>query len=176
MSRIRGIAKSENIVVIASIHQPSSATFGLFSHLVLLSGGKTVYSGPTDAVVPYFNSQGVPVPALTNVAEFLLDCCNVDFNTSAEETLNRLLLAWTDSDEAKAIQKTHMPVLERGASKSAKFQAPDAATNNGSSLKKTFVLLHRLFLKSYRDVFAYWLRVVMYIGMCSWRKHHPCAS
>lgn len=170
MSRIRGIAKSENIVVIASIHQPSSATFGLFSHLILLSGGKTVYSGPTDAVVPYFDSQGVPVPAMTNTAEFLLDCCNVDFNPSAEETLDGLLSAWTDSDEAKAIQKAHIPVVER---KSAKFQALDTDTNNGSSLQKTFVLLHRLFLKSCRDVLAYWVRVSMYLGMCSLQNTTP---
>lgn len=36
----------------------------------------------------------------------------------------------------------------------------------------TFALLHRLFIKSYRDVVAYGIRIVMYLGMCS-SLHHP---
>ncbi|CCX31765.1 Similar to ABC transporter G family member 11; acc. no. Q8RXN0 [Pyronema omphalodes CBS 100304] len=158
MSRVRNIAKAENIVVIASIHQPSTATFQLFSHLALLSRGRMVYYGPTTKVVPYFEGIGMPVPTMTNPAEFLLDSCNVDFNEGAKETLSRMIDSWNNSFEAKEIQR------ESAVSSRGKFQAPTKNTN-GSNVKKTFVLLHRLFLKSYRDVLAYWIRVAMYMGL-----------
>jgi len=119
-----------------------------------------VYSGPIESVVPYFNSIGVPVPTMINPAEFLLDSCNVDFNEGATETLNRLIEAWGNSPEAKALQRE---AVEEGEEE-GKFQAVQENTE-GSSVKKTAVLLHRLWLKSYRDVLAYWIRVVMYMGM-----------
>ena len=45
MSRIVKIARQDGRTVIASIHQPSSEVFELFSNLCLLSTGMTVYFG-----------------------------------------------------------------------------------------------------------------------------------
>jgi ABC-type multidrug transport system ATPase subunit len=50
----RGIARLDHNdglgrTVIASIHQPSSEVFQLFSNLCLLSSGQTVYFGPASA-------------------------------------------------------------------------------------------------------------------------------
>ncbi|KAG6392745.1 hypothetical protein SASPL_146970 [Salvia splendens] len=45
MKRIVGIAQHERIIVVASIHQPSSEVFDLFHNLCLLSCGQTVYFG-----------------------------------------------------------------------------------------------------------------------------------
>jgi ABC-type multidrug transport system permease subunit len=155
MSRIRNVARAENIIVIVSIHQPSTATFGLFSHLVLLSGGKVVYSGLTSEAVQYFADQGVPVPNLTNPAEHFLEVCNVDFSHGEAdvERLNRLVSAWnTDASSTKEIKKETTKLTTIGLS-------------HRSSLRKTLVLLHRSWLKSYRDILAYWLRVAMYLGL-----------
>lgn len=49
----------QQILVIASIHQPSTSTFALFDKLVLLSNGKTVYNGQVQNVQSYFDSIGV---------------------------------------------------------------------------------------------------------------------
>ena len=46
MSRIVKLARQDGRTVIASIHQPSSEVFELFSNLCLLSTGMTVYFGP----------------------------------------------------------------------------------------------------------------------------------
>ena len=154
------------MIVIASIHQPTTATFNLFSQLVLLSAGRLVYSGPTDQVVPYFATQGVPIPPLTNPAEFLLDVCNTDFDNSATDVggdesriarLNRLMEAWSPKGPGtEAAASTPFPDSEGAMSTSG---APT------SVLWQTFVLLQRLWLKSYRDLLAYWIRVIMYLGM-----------
>ena len=161
------------MIVIASIHQPTTATFNLFSQLVLLSAGKLVYSGPTDQVVPYFATQGVPIPPMTNPAEFLLDVCNTDFDNSAIDVagdesriarLNRLMDAWSPKGSATEVSSTPFADSEGALSTSG---APT------SVLWQTFVLLQRLWLKSYRDLLAYWIRVIMYLGMftCSHSVH-----
>jgi ABC-type multidrug transport system ATPase subunit len=46
MSRITKLARQDGRTVIASIHQPSSEVFELFSNLCLLSTGMKVYFGP----------------------------------------------------------------------------------------------------------------------------------
>jgi ABC-type multidrug transport system ATPase subunit len=49
------------VLVIASIHQPSTTTFELFDKLMLLSRGKIAYNGPVSQVKDYFASLGHPV-------------------------------------------------------------------------------------------------------------------
>ena len=164
-SSIKKHLTAMKMIVIASIHQPTTATFNLFSQLVLLSAGRLVYSGPTDQVVPYFATQGVPIPPLTNPAEFLLDVCNTDFDSSATDVagdesriarLNRLIDAWSPKGSATEVSSTPFADSEGALSTSG---APT------SVLWQTFVLLQRLWLKSYRDLLAYWIRVIMYLGM-----------
>ncbi|PWW76124.1 P-loop containing nucleoside triphosphate hydrolase protein [Tuber magnatum] len=165
MYRIRQVARDENMIVIASIHQPTAATFNLFSQLVLLSSGRLVYSGPTDQVVPYFSTQGVPIPPLSNPAEFLLDVCNTDFDNSAIEVggeegriarLDRLMEAWSPKSPATEISSAPFADSEGAMSTSG---APTGVP------RQTLVLLQRLWLKSYRDLLAYWIRVIMYLGL-----------
>jgi ABC-type multidrug transport system ATPase subunit len=58
---VQGIAKKYKILVIASIHQPSTATFGLFDKLMLLSRGKRVYNGEVEGVKEWFEGLGYEV-------------------------------------------------------------------------------------------------------------------
>lgn len=51
---LRNMADSGRIVV-STIHQPSSKAFSYFSHVLLLALGRTVYYGPTDTLITYFN-------------------------------------------------------------------------------------------------------------------------
>ena len=78
------------MIVIASIHQPSTSTFALFDKLLLLSGGKTQYFGPVHAVGKYFDDAGHSIPQHTNPAEFVLELLNVDFGHDREQVQSRL--------------------------------------------------------------------------------------
>lgn len=155
------------MIVIASIHQPTTATFNLFSQLVLLSSGHVVYSGPTADVVPYFASQNIPIPSMTNPAEFILDVCNTDFDVDSTDVggvesrtarLERLIGAWESNTDEAAKEGTPFA----GQSYSAAMMGSPIGV-----MRQTFVLLHRLWMKSYRDLLAYWIRVIMYLGACS---------
>lgn len=160
MDRIRKLAVQENMIVICSIHQPATRTFNIFSHLVLLSGGKTIYCGKTHDIESYFSTLNLPLPLHMNPAEFLLDICNTDFEKgeddmreSSQQRLERLVVGWNaaNTDEEEKI-------LGKYATRSTLVSSPNTV------LRQTFILSRRSWIKSHRDLLAYWIRVVMYLG------------
>ncbi|KAM0346577.1 hypothetical protein ACHAPU_005289 [Fusarium lateritium] len=59
---LRDVAKRNNLIVVCSIHQPSTSTFNLFDKLLLLSRGKTQYFGAVHHVATYYAQAGAPLP------------------------------------------------------------------------------------------------------------------
>ncbi|KDQ63796.1 hypothetical protein JAAARDRAFT_29841 [Jaapia argillacea MUCL 33604] len=166
MSRIQMIAKRENMIVIASIHQPSMSTFNLFSKLLLLSRGKTVYFGSVVGVDSYMASIGNPVPPRISTAEYILQLTNIDFAEDQEtgrQQLAALYQSWEDSRAAVGLRnsfnKENDSVLKSAVS------LPESAFVKRPLYAQTKILLHRLFLKSYRDILAYQIRIIMYLGL-----------
>ncbi|KAJ5896564.1 uncharacterized protein N7473_005963 [Penicillium subrubescens] len=83
-SCIKSSGRRNNLVMIASTHQPSSTTFQQFDKLCLLSGGKTCYFGSVAEAAAYFGRIGHPIPAETNSAEFFLDLIKTDLDKNGE--------------------------------------------------------------------------------------------
>ncbi|KID89658.1 ABC transporter (Adp1) [Metarhizium guizhouense ARSEF 977] len=67
------LAKSYQRTVVFTIHQPRSNIVALFDRLILLAGGKTVFSGPFAQCQPYFDSIGYECPQGFNIADYLVD-------------------------------------------------------------------------------------------------------
>ncbi|KAE8354914.1 P-loop containing nucleoside triphosphate hydrolase protein [Aspergillus coremiiformis] len=159
ISYVKKLAVANNLIIIASIHQPSTSTFQLFDNLLLLSGGKTCYYGPVGEVTTYFNSIDYPIPSQTNPAEYLLDLINSDF-TAHEDEAGAIQAAWTQSTE-------HVELVSNLQLMNKDIDDIDI----GDELDRpwiaqiTWSLLHRLFIKSYRDVLAYGIRLAMYMGL-----------
>ncbi|OCK78636.1 putative ATP-binding cassette transporter [Lepidopterella palustris CBS 459.81] len=166
---IKAIGKRNNLIIIASIHQPSTTTFELFDRLCLLSKGKTCYFGPPMAARQYFDALGYQMPLEINPAEFLLDLINTEIVREGDDVKARIEHihdAWDQSDEAKAI---------KGDIEDAIIHAKDPEKAGPNIIKMKFanqnallvplVLLHRAWIKSYRDVVAYGIRVAMYLGL-----------
>lgn len=153
------------IIIIASIHQPSTTTFQLFDKLLLLSAGRTCYFGAVNGVDQYFRSIGHPIPNHTNPAEFLLDIVSADFGNAkevAQERVKGIQHAWAESAEANTITQ-HVSDRTRLMQKDEdKVDIEDMARPGVTRI--TAALLHRSFIKSYRDVVAYGIRIVMYLG------------
>jgi ABC-type multidrug transport system ATPase subunit len=89
------------MIVIASIHQPSTSTLLLFDNILLLSEGKTVYYGPPGDSISYFESQGCPPSPMMSPAEFMLELTNTDFSHGSDQggsqVLDALLHVWETS-------------------------------------------------------------------------------
>ncbi|KAB8264376.1 P-loop containing nucleoside triphosphate hydrolase protein [Aspergillus pseudonomiae] len=159
ISYVKKLAVANNLIIIASIHQPSTTTFQLFDNLLLLSGGKTCYFGPISEVPSYFNNIGCPIPSNTNPAEYLLDAVSSDF-TVHEDQVGKIQTAWAQSAEYAALSKQPQSANE----KNGNIMNIDELSRPGIP-RITMSLLHRLFIKSYRDVVAYGIRIVMYLGL-----------
>lgn len=157
MSHLKTVARRYNLLVVASIHQPSTSTFALFDKLLLLSQGKTCFFGPLAEVKSYFGSIGFAIPSDTNPAEYLLDITNSDFSRDREQAqlqLSSIHSAWEQRNSSSTIEPKEgnaTDVLED--------------RSHPNVLTITFVLLSRMFIKSYRDVVAYGIRIAMYMGL-----------
>ena len=53
MRFITDLAKQENLVIVATIHQPSTKVFDGFDQVMILSGGRTAYCGEASAALEY---------------------------------------------------------------------------------------------------------------------------
>jgi ABC-type multidrug transport system ATPase subunit len=156
------MADTTQLIVIASIHQPSTSTFQLFDKLVLLSGGKQHYFGPGGGVGAHFDSLGFPMPQQVNPAEFLLDMMNIDFAThqeAAEARLDEMQRGWVSSSKAQKLATQ----IESALKSVESLPTTKPSKRNFPIILMT--LVHRSFVKSYRDVVAYGIRIAMYTGL-----------
>ncbi|CAK7231848.1 hypothetical protein SBRCBS47491_008068 [Sporothrix bragantina] len=161
---IKEISKRNNLIVISSIHQPSTTTYQMFDKLALLSLGRMCYFGSVQDAPAYFARIGYPVAPATNPAEHLLDLINIDLDRNGEvrARTQKIIDAWAGSHERQALD--------------AAIEAASHAPSSRPSLAKLklpkpspwivpLTLLHRSWIKSYRDVVAYAIRIVMYLGL-----------
>jgi ABC-type multidrug transport system ATPase subunit len=158
------------LIVIASIHQPSTSTFNLFDKLLLMSQGKTQYFGPVKDVAGHYESIGYRMPVHVNPAEFLLELVNTDFALDREAAVRRLgemQVAWEGSREAMELASAVAAAEEKGSG----GVELDMVERRPSLPSVVLTLLHRSFVKSYRDVVVYGIRLAMYFG-----EHLPESS
>ena len=155
---------SAKLVVIASIHQPSTSTFELFDKLLLLSQGQVCYNGSVSLIKPYLEARGNPMPLYVNPAEFLLDWTSSDFaggDDTVQDKLNKIYADWKVSDEASTLIAT-IPETSDDKESSPLLLA---SGKHATSLQVVAALISRSFIKSYRDVVAYGIRFAMYTGL-----------
>ncbi|KAF2031371.1 P-loop containing nucleoside triphosphate hydrolase protein [Setomelanomma holmii] len=161
---VKETARKYKILVIASIHQPSTTTFSLFDKLMLLSRGKIAYNGLITGVKDYFTSLGHAMPLYMNPAEFVIDLVNTDFSRDQAKSsshLTRLHDSWTSSPAAADLARSIA-----AASSAPLCETPTShkeETANPYLIPLT--LIHRSFIKSHRDIVAYGIRIAMYIGL-----------
>lgn len=67
--------------IITTIHQPRSEIWNLFDNITILTKGSPVYSGDASECIPWFESQGFPIPPFVNPAEFVIDIAAIDNRT-----------------------------------------------------------------------------------------------
>jgi ABC-type multidrug transport system ATPase subunit len=109
MKFIGEITRSERLISIFTIHQPSTCIYDTFDRIMLLSAGRVAYCGPRKEVLSYFQRIRRPVPDHTNPAEFMLDVVNKDFSDAAE--VEAILQAWLDASRAAPQELEVLPPM-----------------------------------------------------------------
>ncbi|KAL8664275.1 MAG: hypothetical protein Q9202_003225 [Teloschistes flavicans] len=161
---LKKVARQHQLIVIASIHQPSTSTFDLFDKLLLLSAGHTAYFGAVTSTRTYMEARGSPIPLYVNPAEFLLDLTSSDFaedDHGASTIIKQIHSDWRNSTDARDLTSSITSLSADGSKPLHLAEAKSRA----SFAAVVVALLHRSFIKSYRDVVAYGIRFAMYIGL-----------
>lgn len=183
INTLKKIAVSEKIIVIASIHQPSTSTFQLFDKVLFLSKGKTIYNSKVSEIPAYFESIHYGIPQYHNPSEYILDLINTDFSnnlTSDEEStigdkemiVQDLVNKWRKVEERhKALQVdenyTNLQSEKSSQMYENEYLLPCIRFKNVLVREsiRTGILLQRLLIKSRRDILAYYVRIIMYLGL-----------
>uniref|UniRef100_A0A060T3A4 ARAD1A14146p n=1 Tax=Blastobotrys adeninivorans TaxID=409370 RepID=A0A060T3A4_BLAAD len=164
---IREIAKARNMIVICTIHQPSMKTFQLFDKLMVLSKGNVLYNDRVDKVSDYFSHLGHPVSPHENVADHILEVTNVDFDNTSQggDTIQKLSAAWRQHE--LETQTTPLESTRTNSEESLIDTAVKESKRNQISVftSQVFYLCRRQLIKARRDVFAYGVRMIMYLGL-----------
>jgi len=148
------------MVVIASIHQPSTNTLLLFNNVLLLSGGQTVYYGPPVTSMRYFTSLGYPPPPMLSPAEFMLELTNTDFDkrNSLSFRIETLFEAWNGSLECTLLHDKLIMNIDALKNANAQIKVVeevekvDTTVKRGTSTRNFFMqsvtLFHRMIIVS----------------------------
>mmetsp|Transcript_25681 Transcript_25681/g.82935 ORF Transcript_25681/g.82935 Transcript_25681/m.82935 type:complete len:560 (+) Transcript_25681:80-1759(+) len=153
--------------IVTTIHQPSSEIYQMFDQFMLLSRGKTLYSGPASGSVGHFSAMGYPCPEYNNPADFFLSLVNNDFPlhpcdlTAVESAYQSSAILKAALDKISSVRASPTPVL------------PSAAKLMG--VGADFVTLcKRNLTNNMRNPGIYWVRFAMYtmlslmIGFMYW--------
>ncbi|KZS01911.1 ABC protein, subfamily ABCG, partial [Daphnia magna] len=75
---LRDIARSGRTVV-TTIHQPSTRLLDQFDHLYIVAGGRCMYQGPVDSLIPYLQTMNLYCPNYHNPADFAIDVASGEY-------------------------------------------------------------------------------------------------
>mmetsp|Transcript_84357 Transcript_84357/g.149133 ORF Transcript_84357/g.149133 Transcript_84357/m.149133 type:complete len:1017 (-) Transcript_84357:168-3218(-) len=157
-SYLKKVAQESNVMVVATIHQPSTDVFLSFDRVLFMANGREAYQGPTSQVASYCSSIGHPLPAMTNPADHFLMLVNSEFRSRAE--VDKVIGVWKPSlrppqEGLQALGKTLMyaPTSELESSQNVSV----------SSFGQSLILLRRAVLNSIRDPSLYLGRMATFL-------------
>ncbi|CAH0516261.1 unnamed protein product [Peronospora belbahrii] len=140
--------------VVCTIHQPSSLVYDMFTNVIVLSQGQTVYCGSRAKVITHFTSVGFNCPLYMNPAEYYVNLVNTDFEDHVNVT--KLVRSYDQSSVKKQI-------LDQLAADCKRLQhLPDIEQPVPSAMRQFGVLMYRNTLNNIRNPGIYWIRLFMY--------------
>eukprot|EP00762_Andalucia_godoyi_P001573 ANDGO_00205.mRNA.1 ABC transporter G family member 24 len=147
---LRRLARMNNVLIAAVLHQPRYEIFASFDDLLILGkGGRTIYIGPSEDAIQFFEKYGFRCPPRVNVADFLMDIASGKVCRGGETALFDAALLpalWENrhSDEAVAsILKQSANTIENSENSSDVVVKPSLPTSpSGGDIRKTWLARH----------------------------------
>ena len=158
MQEIVRVAKEERIIVVCTIHQPSTRVYNSFDQLMIMSRGRVAFSGDVKDAVEYFASTGYECPPAMNPAEFFLDLVNSDFTD--EEAVKAILDTWEEKRPEGGSSSHHKKGFdEEGQEGVTKIQKAPLRKEIGIMFSRHFAMI-------IRDPVLYIGRCFIFLFMC----------
>ena len=89
MVELKGLAKTEKMIILYTVRQPSTKVYNTFDKMLILSKGQQIFFGKMKSAKSHFAKLGYPCPPATNPAEHFLDLADPEF--ADEETFKILV-------------------------------------------------------------------------------------
>lgn len=142
----------------------------MFDRLLLLSGGKTCYFGAVSDIPDYLHALNIHAPPNANLADFLLEITNPDFDqentTGVQSQIQLLQSAWRKLNHQYASAEKYKRNAYVSVVEVCQRQRGSILFTLCSFASILQTLLRRSFIKSYRDVLAFGVRYIMFVGKC----------
>ena len=161
---VKKMAIAKNATVIATIHQPSTDTFNLFTHIMIMAKGEVIYFGERGGALDYFGSIGRPIPNHFNPSDVYLQMTNTDFLREEEknEGMNKVVDFITKFKSSYQYSTINDKISGHAAADQK--QLSTLSYKNGF-FYQTAILTRRGFLNALKNPLSYWVRVAMYAGL-----------
>ena len=147
---VKKLAAHKHATVMATIHQPSTETFELFTHVLILAKGETVFFGTRDDALLFFDSIGKSVPLHSNPSDYFLRVTNIDFLQGIEQLDGQRFVA----DMKDGYKTSPYAAQVRDQIHQEKLSKSEITMNYGyknSFLYQTKTLMSRAFLNAAKN-------------------------
>jgi hypothetical protein len=153
MVELRRLAKTEKMIILYTVRQPSGKVYNTFDKMLILSKGQQIFFGKMKSAKSHFAKLGFPCPPATNPAEHFLDLADPEF--ADEETFMILVTSWL-----KSKTKTDPEA-------SAAFGGPPSDNKQDESIGGPSISLAREICILFRRQSVHMLRDPIYLGRCA---------
>nr|QAV55728.1 ATP-binding cassette transporter sub-family G member 5 [Sogatella furcifera] len=145
-------------IVVLTIQPPTYEIFTMVSRVLLLSGGRMMYSGRRRDMLPYFSAADYPCPAFKNPSDYYLDLVTLD-DLSAEAMLES---SQRIEQLAELFRRRQEPLSDPGPP-----QALPGKTRTANVCSQTVALLMRQLVYSQPTSLTNWLTHVLLAAILS---------
>lgn len=146
---LRKLAREKNLLIVYTIHQPSTDIFGMFDNLCILHEGRNVYFGKSQECLEYFEAVDYKCPEDRNPMDYYIDVVK----KADDEELTKLHSEFSNQKEPQIVE-----FIENNKT----GQMIDK-TSYASCCTQFFVLFKRAFFNFIRNKFAVPIRIFQII-------------
>ena len=170
MKFFKDLSVNLNIIIICTIHQPSTKVYNGFDTTMVLTGGQTAYYGPASFLGDYLQVVDRAIPKNSNPAEHVLDLVNREFVDSKE--VDYMVEKWNAYFE-KEISNPDSYLFHVGKEIESQEanetkELPDSNPEGSPGmLKQITVLFKRHAVLTYRDPILYVGRALTFLFCCT---------
>lgn len=139
-------------IVILTLHPPTYEIFTMLSKILLISAGRTMFSGKRRDMLPYFALVDYPCPAFKNPSDYYLDLVTLD-DLSAEAMLES---SQRIEQLAEIFRQKQEPLSDPGPPSSLPLTVKPS-----NFLIQALVLFTKAMVYTQSSTFLHWLTIVM---------------
>lgn len=147
-----GAGNSLGRIVILTLHPPTYEIFTMLSRILLMSAGRTMYSGKRHNMLPYFALVDYPCPSFKNPSDYYLDLVTLD-DLSAEAMLES---SQRIEQLAEIFRQKQEPMSDPGPP-----SALPMTIKNSNFLVQAFVLFTKAMFYTQPNTFISWLTLIV---------------